>query len=320
VVRHDHVNDRVRWFGARVIRSANFHHTVSYPSIKMALLETPSRIWRRIEADEQNDMPSLPEVPAFEDSNDVNATTTSEESHQSALQPTSPLQSTPAPLSVQNTIRLQSSTSSTTRFAQSITSRASRSGSGFSSSTGSLSRRSRPSISSPRSEPSFDDISAIPFCPQPNVAGVDEAGVDAGEDGLDDDMSLAEALRPSNRSGSPFPLEGMAGDGHSKYSYSVSLRSEPKVCTVPRLSQNRHEHNYYRRAPSTRCGTYLFEDPYLASVHPLSRARFPSHRPPRIPHLIPATHLDRRNWTELHRLAWLQSLLQTILMRASLCH
>jgi hypothetical protein len=64
---------------------------------------------------------------------------------------------------------------------------------------------------------------------------VDEAGVDVGEDGLDDDMSLAEALRPTNHSGSPFPLEGMAGSGHSKYSYSVSLRSEPKVCTVPRL-------------------------------------------------------------------------------------
>jgi hypothetical protein len=69
------------------------------------------------------------------------------------------------------------------------------------------------------------------------VAGVDKAGVDVGEDGLDDDMdmSLAEALRPTNRSGSPFPLEGMAGSGHSKYNYSVSLRSEPKVCTVLRL-------------------------------------------------------------------------------------
>lgn len=203
----------------------------------MALLETPSRIWRRIEADEQNDMPSLPDVPAFEDSNDVNATTTSEESHHSAFRPTSPLQSTPAPLSAQTTIRLQSSTSSSTRFAQSIASRASRSGSTFSSSTGSLSRRSRPSISSLKSEASFDEISAISFHSQPNVAGVDGAGVDVAEGGLDDDMdmSLAEALRPTNRSGSPFPLEGMPGSGHSKYNYSVSLRSEPKVCTVLRL-------------------------------------------------------------------------------------
>src|SRR5260221_9495698 len=110
----------------------------------MALLETPSRIWRRIEADEQNDMPSLPEVPAFEDSNDVNATTTSEESHHSACHPTSPLQSTPAPPSNQNTIRLQSSTSSSTRFAQSIACRANRSGPGLSPSTGSVSKRPPP--------------------------------------------------------------------------------------------------------------------------------------------------------------------------------
>ena len=201
----------------------------------MALLETPSRIWRRIEADEQNDMPSLPEVPAFEDSNDVNATTTSEDSHHSAFHPTSPLQSTPAPPSNQNTIRLQSSTSSSTRFAQSIASRASRSGSGFSSSTGSVSKRSPPLISTQRPEISFDDISAIPSYAQPDVAGVDEAGVDVGDDGLGDDMSLEDALRPSNRSGSPFPLEGLAGTGNSKYNYSGSLRSEPKVCTVLRL-------------------------------------------------------------------------------------
>ncbi|KAI9458189.1 hypothetical protein BJY52DRAFT_1270268 [Lactarius psammicola] len=59
----------------------------------MALVETPSRIWRRIEADEQNDVPSLPDLPSFEHSNDVNATTTSEESH---LDTSSPIQSTPS--------------------------------------------------------------------------------------------------------------------------------------------------------------------------------------------------------------------------------
>ena len=63
---------------------------------------------------------------------------------------------------------------------------------------------------------------------------MDEAGVDVYEDGPDDDLTLENALRPSNRSGSPFPLEGLAGNGNSKYSYSGSLRSEPKVCTVPR--------------------------------------------------------------------------------------
>jgi hypothetical protein len=206
----------------------------------MALLETPSRIWRRIEADEQNDMPSLPEVPPYEDSNDLNATTTSEESHQSAFNPSSPLQSTPAPPSNQNTIRLQSSTSSTTRFAQSIASRASRSGSGFSSSTGSLSKHSRPSVSIQRSELSFDDVSAIPSYPQSNVVASDGPGVGVGRDDLED-MSLAEALRPPSRGGSPFSPESMAGNVHSKYSYSVSLRSEPKVRTVLRRLRGRHE-------------------------------------------------------------------------------
>src|SRR5438445_6410311 len=35
------------------------------------VLETPSRIWRRIEAIEHRDMPSLPSLPPFEDSEEV---------------------------------------------------------------------------------------------------------------------------------------------------------------------------------------------------------------------------------------------------------
>ncbi|KAI9451888.1 hypothetical protein F5148DRAFT_1378754 [Russula earlei] len=215
----------------------------------MALLETPSRIWRRIQADEQHDMPSLPEVPAFEDSNDLNATTTLEEGHRSDVHPTSPLQSTPAPPSNQNTIRLQSSTSSSARFAQSIASRASRSGSAFSSSTGSLSKRSRLSVSSQRSDISFDDISAIPSYPQSNVVATDGTGVGIGEDGVEDDMSLEEALRPPSAGGSPFPLEDMADNGHSKHSYSVSLRSEPKTSPFDRMR------NVSFRKPITRMRT-----------------------------------------------------------------
>src|SRR6266403_2857651 len=266
----------------------------------MALLETPSRIWRRIEADEQNDMPSLPEVPPYEDSNDLNATTTSEESHQSAINPTSPLQSTPAPTSNQNTIRLQSSTSSSTRFAQSITSRASRSGSAFSSSTGSLSQHSRPSVSIQRSEISFDDVSAIPLYPQSNIVVSDEAGVEVGRDDLED-MSLVEALPPPSHGGSSFSPEGVAGDVHSKYSYSVSLRSEPKVCIVLRLLRGRYESHNYRPVLSTKCEMCLFEDLCLAYVHPLSHGHFPRHHLHRIPPLILASPLNRRKWTVLHR-------------------
>jgi hypothetical protein len=167
----------------------------------MALIETPSRIWRRIEADEQNDVPSLPDLPSFEHSNDVNATTTSDDT-------SSPIQSTPVPSSA---VRLQSNTPSTARFAQSIASRASRSGSAFSSSTGSSFKVSQPTQ---RTDISFDDISAIPPYSPPNKLGLDE----------EDDLSLTEALQ--SHAGSPFPPDG---DAHSKYNYSVSLRSEPKV-------------------------------------------------------------------------------------------
>jgi hypothetical protein len=213
-------------------------------------------------------MPSLPEVPPYEDSNDLNATATSEEEcHQSAFNPSSsPLQSTPAPPSNQNTIRLQSSTSSTTRFAQSIASRASRSGSAFSSSTGSLSRlHSRPSVSIQRSELSFDDVSAIPLYPQSNIVASDEAGVGVGRDDPED-MSLVEALRPPSRGGSPFSPEGMAGNVHSKYSYSVSLRSEPKVRTVLRRLRGRHEPKVTDQPfrPNAKC---LFSKAKIYSSH-----------------------------------------------------
>lgn len=212
-------------------------------------------------------MPSLPEVLPYEDSNDLNATTTSEESHQSAFNPSSPLQSTPAPPSNQNTIRLQSSTSSTTRFAQSIASRASRSGSAFSSSTGSLSRHSRPSVSIQRSELSFDDVSAIPMYPKPNIVASDEAGVN-GQDGLED-MSLEEALQPPSRGGSPFAPEDMAGNVHSKYSYSVSLRSEPKVRTVLRSFKGSHEPNVTEQ-PFRQNAKCILSKTYTSHAYTLS--------------------------------------------------
>jgi hypothetical protein len=95
-------------------------------------------------------------------------------------------------------------------------------------------------VSIQRSEISFDDISAIPLYPQSNIVPSDEAGVEVGQVGQED-MSLVESIPPPSRGGSPFPSEGMAGNEHSKYSYSVSLRSEPKVCTVLRLLKGRHE-------------------------------------------------------------------------------
>jgi hypothetical protein len=96
------------------------------------------------------------------------------------------------------------------------------------------------------------------------MASVDAsgAGVIVGEDGLDDDMSLAEVLRP------PSGAQGV----HSHQNL-----------------QSCHEHSFYRRALSTRYEMCLFESPCLACVGPLSLGRFLSRHLPRIPHLILAS-------------------------------
>ncbi|KAH9074702.1 hypothetical protein EDB83DRAFT_2352798 [Lactarius deliciosus] len=239
----------------------------------MALVETPSRIWRRIEADEQNDVPSLPDLPSFDDSNDLNATTTTT-SEESQLNTSSPIQSTPVPSSA---IRLQSNTPSTARFAQSIASRASRSGSAFSSSAGSS---FKPTASTQRTNISFDDISAIPPYPPPNRVGLDEAEIN--EAGLDDDLSLAEALQPLSHVGSPFSPEDAAGDGHTnsvKYNYSVSLRSEPKPSPLDKMR------NVSFRKPIQRIRT-----PSLTQT--LSSPSSPSNSTPHSSRSAGPTHAD----------------------------
>ncbi|KAH9040398.1 hypothetical protein EDB85DRAFT_1925960 [Lactarius pseudohatsudake] len=220
----------------------------------MALVETPSRIWRRIEADEQNDVPSLPDLPQ--------------------LNTSSPIQSTPVPSSA---IRLQSNTPSTARFAQSIASRASRSGSAFSSSAGSS---FKPTASTQRTNISFDDISAIPPYPPPNRVGLDEAEIN--EAGLDDDLSLAEALQPLSHVGSPFSPEDAAGDGHTnsvKYNNSVSLRSEPKPSPLDKMR------NVSFRKPIQRIRT-----PSLTQT--LSSPSSPSNSTPHSSRSAGPTHAD----------------------------
>ncbi|KAH9169868.1 hypothetical protein EDB89DRAFT_1981781 [Lactarius sanguifluus] len=239
----------------------------------MALVETPSRIWRRIEADEQNDVPSLPDLPSFDDSNVLNATTTTTTSEESQLDTSSPIQSTPVPSSA---IRLQSNTPSTARFAQSIASRASRSGSAFSSSAGSS---FKPTASTQRTNISFDDISAIPPYPPPNRVGLDEAEIN--EDGLDD-LSLAEALQPLSHVGSPFSPEDVAADGHTnsvKYNYSVSLRSEPKPSPLDKMR------NVSFRKPIQRIRT-----PSLTQT--LSSPSSPSNSTPHSSRSAGPTHAD----------------------------
>jgi hypothetical protein len=210
-----------------------------------AMLETPSRIWRRIEAIEDRDMPSLPSLPAFGDSdgedesrnqsldrNDV------EEVEEQLSDMSAPMHSTPAPSSHHaSTVRPASSTSSTSRFANSIA-RTSRSSMGRSSFRG---RQSHPD--------SFDDISAIPSLPdihpergtgyyseeeesdefRRSRESVPEVYLPPNDDD-EEDVSLTEALESVSRTSSPQRFRQEEPTSKKNYDYSVSLRSEPQVC------------------------------------------------------------------------------------------
>ncbi|KAH9479344.1 hypothetical protein JR316_0007934 [Psilocybe cubensis] len=214
------------------------------------MLETPSRIWRRIEAIEDEDMPSLPSLPPFEHSGIIEETTrepsdqpdSDDQFDEDFESETSPLQSTPA--STQHTItsalRAPSSTSSTARFAHSIASRSNRSVNNMTASRGMSSRRSH--------HDSFD----IPSLPriQPNSAPTtrqDES--DGGEeeskssvpevylppegdaDDHEQEYSLTDALQSISRSSTP-PISAQVGRENTpkkNYDYSVSLKSEPKA-------------------------------------------------------------------------------------------
>ncbi|KAJ7043757.1 hypothetical protein C8F04DRAFT_1366949, partial [Mycena alexandri] len=201
------------------------------------MLETPSKIWRRIEAIEDREMPSLPSLPAFGDSegeddslNHISDRRDAGEVDKHLSNVSVPMHSTPAASSHHaSTIRAASSTSSASRFANSIA-RTSRSSMGRSSARFSSARRSEPE--------SFDDISAIPSLPDVHpergtghYSDEDEESVpdvylppDEGEV-EEEDVSLADALESVSRTSSPRREEATP---KKNYDYSVSLRSEPQ--------------------------------------------------------------------------------------------
>ncbi|TFK39758.1 hypothetical protein BDQ12DRAFT_704709 [Crucibulum laeve] len=219
------------------------------------MLETPSRIWRRIEAIEDQDMPSLPSLPPFDDSGEIERMSSDmlhdsdedilEEDLQSIA---SPIHSTPAASThhtMASTIRATSSTSSTARFASSIASRSAKSSVGPSPSQ---------RMSFRRSERDSFDISKIPSLPNilpEQVTGhysddTDEHESEASvpdvylpppddeykEEAEGREYSLTDALQSISRSSSPpnFSLDAFENDGTpKKYDYSVSLKSEPKA-------------------------------------------------------------------------------------------
>ena len=197
------------------------------------MLETPSRIWRRIEAIEHRDMPSLPSLPPFEDSEEVDDDSQAQDGdnvelidHDGDVSSPMHLTLTTAQHTTTATYRGSGGNSSTARFSNSIASISSKSSNG-------LRRRSqsesidipslldtRPEVASDSDDEGIESKSSVP-----------EAYLPPDEDDRQTsapDFSLADALESVSRGGSP-PL-GIAEDTPKKnYDYSASLRSEPKV-------------------------------------------------------------------------------------------
>ena len=217
------------------------------------MLETPSRIWRRIEAIEERDMPSLPSLPPFEDSVEAEELTQGASDEEGGdgfghdfESVSSPMHSTPASThhTMNSIIRVPGSASSTARFAHSIASRSNKSSTGPGSVRGMSSRRSqldsfdvpslphiRPSATTGHFSGELDDEdeentkSSVPdvYLPPPDD--------DEDEHSRDRDFSLTDALQSVSRSGSPPFLPDISHQDTPKknYDFSVSLKSEPKV-------------------------------------------------------------------------------------------
>ncbi|KAL4062577.1 hypothetical protein J3A83DRAFT_4109663 [Scleroderma citrinum] len=220
----------------------------------MALYETPSRIWRRIQ--DEREPPSLPSLPEFEYSvapeTVSNQTSTKDEDNEIL-----PVHSTPIALSSNNhilTAKLQSSTSSTARFATSIASR-------------SVSAKSSASHTYTRNQQESFNISAITSLPHSSDENVDsdEAPLSKSANSVPEvylppveadegeDMSLVDALESVSRSSSPLPPEFLSEAATPKkglkYDYSISLRSEPKPSPFDKYR------NVALRKPITRART-----------------------------------------------------------------
>ncbi|KAF9530371.1 hypothetical protein CPB83DRAFT_850794 [Crepidotus variabilis] len=209
------------------------------------MLETPSRIWRRIEAIEHRDMPSLPSLPPFEDSAEEEEDDISEE-HGDKLSRDfmmSAIHSTPTTTHHTATSTLPGgNTSSTERFANSIASRSNRSSRGFNASPRSQSLKNKtyasfevPSLptlgptvaTGPYSDQDYDDDdegvkskSSVPDIYLPPEE--DENG--------ERDFSLTEALESISRESSP-PLHfdiTREETPKKNQEISASFRSEAK--------------------------------------------------------------------------------------------
>ncbi|KAJ3917416.1 hypothetical protein F5877DRAFT_44671 [Lentinula edodes] len=230
-----------------------------------SMLETPSRIWRRIEAEGSRDMPSLPSVPGFDDSAEISISSDDPRPYHGEYEVNeepsfghiaSPIHSTPAASSHHaSTIRATSSTSSTTRFAHSLA-RSGRSSLAHSSISRALSAR--------RNYPDSFEISAIPSLPDDDIGRrsdcssgeIDDDLVGSRESApegytytsdrirmpMDEDanfdVSLTDALESISSPYQSEPERGRTPKEQSYIDYEVSLKSSPKP--TPLSSKFRH--------------------------------------------------------------------------------
>lgn len=190
-------------------------------------------------------MPSLPSVPAFEDSADADPLTSRvlpQESDENTDDDdelrsiSSPRHSTPAASQYASTIRPFSSANTTPRFANSIGSRksfaASRSVGSRGSHHDSFNTSRIPSL------PRVDVATSVPdefsrYDPEEeSKSSVPDVYLPPPDDD-EEDLSIMDALQSVSRTSSPAPftVDAFEEDGSSKksYDYSVSLKSESKV-------------------------------------------------------------------------------------------
>ncbi|KAJ7224111.1 hypothetical protein GGX14DRAFT_548737 [Mycena pura] len=232
------------------------------------MLETPSRIWRRIEAIEDRDMPSLPSLPPFGNSEDgdesldhISDRKDVDELEEQLTNNSFPMHSTPAASSHHASTVRASSTSSTSRFANSIA-RTSRS---------SMGRSSTRELSLRKSHIDSFDVSAIPSLPdvhlEQGIASYSEEDVEVErskqsvpevylppeeneeEDEAEQELSLTDALESVSRSNSPERYSQGGPTPRKNYDYSVSLKSEPRPSPFDKFR------NVALRRPAARART-----------------------------------------------------------------
>ena len=304
----DHVSLCSNFVGRDGDATGQTSNTDNSTAMAGLMLETPSRLLRRIDALDDDDMPSLPPVPDFEDDSGVlsssqissHSVNPREAHHKSgssdvlhASDESLPYQSTPTILHSQRTIstvRPPPSVRSSARFAQSLASSRSRS-------TRSASSQPRNGSGGQFRDVTFDvseikpippDVStdsdddyvgamslelanskaSIPINYQPQAPSLDE-----------EELDLTEAMEDIGRSDSSFQPEDHSADvpprkGGEYYDYEVSLQSEAKVNHNLGVFIDGLKFEHLWQAPAPKTPRHGLDN--SAYRRPLDRTRTPS--------------------------------------------